>query len=177
MSSSVGTYFFDLDDIVSAMHYCDQAREAAQEARNTELASYALCNTSYIASWYGKVHTAIDSAAAAQSLAGKTDDVLLQACAAEKSASAYAADGQHKECMTEFDQALAGISLPAGRKSPESPAYYFHEGLIISKQSDCLLQLGKPAAAAVTASRGQIQPVEACDSTSSVNNSEGFFQL
>lgn len=153
MSSSVGTYFFDLDDIVSAMHYCDQAREAAQEARNTELASYALCNTSYIASWYGKVHTAIDSAAAAQSLAGKTDDVLLQACAAEKSASAYAADGQHKECMTEFDQALVGILLPAGRRPPESPAYYFHEGLIISKQSDCLLQLGKPAAAAVTASR------------------------
>ncbi|MGQ0776598.1 MAG: helix-turn-helix domain-containing protein [Pseudonocardiales bacterium] len=34
MSISVGFYFFDLNDAVSAMHYCEQAREAAQEARN-----------------------------------------------------------------------------------------------------------------------------------------------
>jgi hypothetical protein len=48
MSSSIATYFFDLDDAASAMHYSDQARAAAQEARNTELAIYALCNMSYI---------------------------------------------------------------------------------------------------------------------------------
>ncbi|MCA1607492.1 MAG: helix-turn-helix domain-containing protein, partial [Acidobacteria bacterium] len=41
MSSSIGTYFFDLEDPVSAMSYCDQAREVAQEARSTELAMYA----------------------------------------------------------------------------------------------------------------------------------------
>lgn len=51
MSSSIGTYLFDLDDPVSAMHCCDQARAAAQEARNTELASYALCMMSLFASW------------------------------------------------------------------------------------------------------------------------------
>jgi len=153
MSTSVGTYFFDLDDAASAMNYCDQAREAAQKARNTELAIYALCNMSYFASWQGKVHAGIDFAAAAQSLAGKTDDVLLQACAAERVASAYGFDGQYKECMTAFDQALAGLALPAGRRSPESPVYWVNEGFIASKQSECLLRLGNPAEAAMSAQK------------------------
>ncbi|MGQ0773084.1 MAG: hypothetical protein ACT4NY_01475 [Pseudonocardiales bacterium] len=50
MSSSIGIYFFDLEDPASAMHYCDQARAAAQEARNAELANYALCMMSHFAS-------------------------------------------------------------------------------------------------------------------------------
>ncbi|MGH8744565.1 MAG: hypothetical protein ACREUY_09845, partial [Burkholderiales bacterium] len=153
MSTSVATYFFDLDDAASAMHYFEQARESAQEARNTELAIYALCNMSYFASWHGKAHAGIDFAAAAQSLAGKTDDVLLQAYAAERVASAYGFDGQHMECMTAFDQALAGLAVPAGQKSPESPVYWVNEGFIASKQSECLLRLGNPVEAAISAQR------------------------
>ncbi len=154
MSSSIGTYFFDLDDPASAMYYCDQARAAAQDAHNTELAIYALCEMSYFASWQGKAHAGIDFAAAAQSLAGKTDDVLLKACAAERAGTAYAIDSQYKECMIEFDQALAGFALPADQRFPESPVYWCDEGLIASRQSDCLLRLGKPAEAAITAERG-----------------------
>ncbi len=154
MSSSIGSYFFDLDDVASAMHYKDQARETAQEARNIELAIYALCTMSYQASWHGKAHAGIDYAAAAQSLATKTDDPLLRACVAVEFAIAYAIDGQLKECMTEFDRALAGLALPAGQRSPESPVYWFHEGLVASHQSDCLLRLGKPAEAAASAERG-----------------------
>ncbi len=119
MSSSVGIYFFDLDDPASAMYYCDQAREAAQKTRNTELAIYALCMMSHFASRQGKAHAGIDFVAAAQSLAGKTDDVLLQVCIAERFASAYGIDGQYKESMTAFDRALAGLALPDGRRSPE----------------------------------------------------------
>jgi len=96
---------------------------------------------------------AAPGAAAAQSLAGKTDDVLLRACAAERAGTAEAIDGQYKECMTAFDQALVGLALPAGRRSPESPAYYFDEGVVASKQSDCLLRLGKPAEATASAER------------------------
>ncbi len=154
MSSSLGTYFFELEDAGSAMYYGDQAREAAQEARNTELATYALCMMSHFSSRQGKAHAGIDFAAAAQSLADKTDDVLLQVCAAERFASAYAIDGQYKECMTEFDRALAGLALPAGRRSPESPVYWFHEGLIASRQSESLLRFGKPAEAVASAERG-----------------------
>lgn len=154
MSSSIGTYFFDLDDPASAMHYYDQARATAHDAHNTELAIYALCEMSYFASWQGKAHAGIDFAAAAQNLAGKTDDVLLKACAAERAGTAYAIDGQYKECMIEFDRALAGFALPANQRFPESPVYWCDEGLIASRQSDCLLRLGKPAEAAACAERG-----------------------
>ena len=153
MSSSAGFYFFDLDDPASAMYYCDQAREAAQEARNSELAIYALCNMSYFASWQGKAHAGIDFAAAAQSLATKTDDPLLRVCAAERAGTAYAVDGQYIECMRYFNQAYAGLAA-AQDVPPTSPAYWYHEGLIASQQSDCLLRLGKPAEAATSASRG-----------------------
>lgn len=155
MSSSVGFYCFDLDDPDSAMRYCDQGRAAAHEARNTELAIYALCNMSYFASWQGKAHAGIDFAAAAQNLVGKTDDVLLQVCAAERAGTAYAIDGQYKDCMEEFDTARVGImSVGAGTVSPASPAYWYHEGLIASQQSDCLLRLGKPEEAVAKAREG-----------------------
>jgi transcriptional regulator with XRE-family HTH domain len=154
MSISVGYYFFDLNDVVSAMYYCDQARAAAQEARNTEIAVYALCNMSYFASWQGKAHAGIDFAAAAQSLAGKTDDSLWPVFAAERAGIAYAVDGQLKECMTELDRAQAGLAASAGRIPPESPVYWYHEGVIDSQKSYCLLRLGQPIAAAVSAHRG-----------------------
>ena len=153
MSSSIGTYFFDLEDPSHAMHYGDQARKAAQDARSTKLAAYALCMMSHFSSWQGKAHAGIDFAVAAQSMADKTDDVLLQVCAAERAASAYAVDGQHKECMAEFEGAFARLTLPASQRS-ESLVYWFHEGLIASKQSDCLLRLGKPAEAIAAAERG-----------------------
>ncbi len=153
MSSSIGTYFFDLDDPASATRYYDQARAAAQDAHNTELAIYALCEMSYFASWQGKAHAGIDFAAAAQNLAGKTDDVLLKACAAERAGTAYAIDGQYKECMTEFDRALVGFALPADQRFPESPVYWCDEGLIASRQSDCLLRLGRPVEAAACAEK------------------------
>jgi len=154
MSSSIGFYFFDLEDVASAMHYCDQARDAAQGAHNNELAIYALCNMSYFSSWQGKAHAGIDFAAAAQSLAGETDDVLLQACVAERAASAYAIDGQYKKSMAECDRALAGLALPVDQRNPESPAYWYYEGLIASQQSDCLLRLGRPAEAVASGERG-----------------------
>ncbi|MGH3836964.1 MAG: hypothetical protein ACRDSF_14890 [Pseudonocardiaceae bacterium] len=85
----------------------------------------------------------IDFATAAQSLAG--DDVLLQICAAERLGTAYAVDGQHKECMAEFERAQAGLESSPGQRSPEAPAYWYHEGLVAGQQSDCLLRLGKAA--------------------------------
>lgn len=154
MSTSIGSYFFELEDPANAMHFCDQAREAAHASRNPELGSYALCMMSYFSSWQRRAHAGIDFAAAAQSLAGKTNDVLLQVCAAERAASAYAVDGQYLESMREFDRALAGMTLPAGRRSPDSPAYWYHEGVIAIKQSECLLRLGEPVEAAASAERG-----------------------
>lgn len=153
MSSSAGDYFFDLNDLGSARYYYDQARAAAHEARNIELSIYALCSMSYAASSQGKAHTGIDLAAAAQSLADKTDDRLLRVCAAERAGTAYAIDGQYKPCMAEFEKAQDGFAS-AGDIPPESPAYYYHKGLLASHQSECLLRLEKPQEAATAASVG-----------------------
>lgn len=154
MSSSIGIYFSNLEDPASAMYYWDQARQAAQQARNTQLAIYALCMMSHFVSRQGKAHAGIDFAAAAQSLAPQTDDPLLHACIAVESAIAYAVDGQHKQSMTEFDQALTQLAAPSGYRSPTSPVYWLHEGLVASHQSDCLLRQGKPAQAAAAAEKG-----------------------
>ncbi|HKR48986.1 MAG TPA: helix-turn-helix transcriptional regulator [Pseudonocardiaceae bacterium] len=154
MSTSIGSYLFDLGDVAGAMYYCEQARAAAQEARNTALAIYTLCTMSFFASWQGKAHAAIDLTAAARSLTTKTDDHLLRACAAAECGVAYAVDGQYKEAMTAFDQASVRLALPAAQRSPESPVYWLHEGLVASRQGDCLIRLGKPVEAISAAERG-----------------------
>ncbi|MGH3796368.1 MAG: helix-turn-helix domain-containing protein [Pseudonocardiaceae bacterium] len=150
MSTSIGYYYFDLNDSDSAQGYWDQARAAAQDADNTELSIYALCEMSHAAYWQGKAHTAIDTAAAAQSLISKVDDPLMQVCVADKSAQAYAIDSQHRACMAELEKAQDGLAsareVPAG-----SPAYWYHEGLLASERSGCLLRLGKPQDAANSA--------------------------
>jgi tetratricopeptide (TPR) repeat protein len=153
MSSSVGDHCFDLNDLDSAGYYYDQARAAAHEARNTELSMYALCSMSYAASSQGKAHTSIDLAAAAQSLTGKTDDVLLQVCATERAGTAYAVDGQYESFVAEFDRAHDYL-VSARDAPPESPAYYYHEGLLASHRSECLLLLKRPDEAAMSARTG-----------------------
>jgi hypothetical protein len=152
MSCSVGDYCFDLNDLDSAGYYYGQARAAAH-ARDVGLSTYALCSMSYAASSQGKAHTGIDLAVAAQSLAGKTDDVLLQVCAAERAGTAYAVDGQYEPFVAEFDRAYDYL-IPAVDVSPESPAYYYHEGLLASHRSECLLLLKKPDEAAASARGG-----------------------
>ncbi|MGH3939314.1 MAG: hypothetical protein ACRDTG_11880 [Pseudonocardiaceae bacterium] len=154
MSSSIGLYCFDLDDAASAMHYCDEARAAAQEAKNVELAIYALSLMSHFAAWQGRVHAGIDYAAAAQSLTNKIDDVPLTIFAANKAAIAYAVSGQYKECMSECDRALARLHHRPTGNLPPSAVYWVNEGFIANTQSYCLLRLGKPKEAAATAERG-----------------------
>ncbi len=150
MSTSIGWYYFDLDDLESAMRHWDQARAAAQEAKNVEFSIYALGNMSYAASWHGKGHTAIDVAAAAQSLVSKTGDPLMRVCVATEAARACAIDGQHTACMIEYEKAQDALAS-AGQVSTESPAYWYHEGWLFGEKSDCLLQLGKPREAAAAA--------------------------
>ncbi|MGH3915828.1 MAG: helix-turn-helix domain-containing protein [Pseudonocardiaceae bacterium] len=153
MSNSIGFYFLELNDFGNAWHYYEKARGTAHDAGNIELGINALCGMSYTASWQGKAHTGIDLAAAAQSLAGKTDDALLRVSVADKVARAYATDGQYAACIAECELA-EDILLSAGPVSAESPAYWINEGLLASEKSDYLLRLGKPQEAIASASAG-----------------------
>lgn len=153
MSTSIGFYFFDLNVFDRAWHSFGKARAAAREAGNTELGIYALCHMSFASSWQGKVHTAIDTGAAAQNLLVKTGDPLMRVSVADEAAKAYAIDGQQMACMVELEKAhdsLASIEhVPA-----ESSVYWYSEGLLACEKSYCLLLLGKPQDAAVAASTG-----------------------
>jgi len=154
MSTSIGYCFFDgLNDPTSAAHYWDQARAAAQDAGNTELSIYALGEISHAAYWQGKVHTAIDTVAAARNLLSKTDDPLMQVYVANTAAQAYAIDGQYEASMTECEKAQDGLAS-VGHVPAESPAYWYHEGYLASEKSGCLLRLGKPQEAVASANNG-----------------------
>jgi tetratricopeptide (TPR) repeat protein len=153
MSSSVGDYLFDLNDLDSARYYYSEARAAAHEAHNTELSIYALCSMSYAACSQDTAYAGIDLAAAAQSLAAQTDDPFVRVCAAERAGTAYAVDGQYKPFKAAFDRAHDDL-ISAEDVPPESPAYYYHGGLLASHQSECLLRLKKPREALISASTG-----------------------
>ena len=155
MSTSIGYYFFDLNDLDSARYYCDQARVVAHEAGNTDLGIYALCEMSYFASWQGETSASIDLAAAAKNLLSKTDNPLMRVGVAQRAATAYATDGQHKVCMVELERAQDSL-MSAGQVSVESPLYFYNEGYFTSHRSECLLRLGKPQEAAVSASAGLV---------------------
>jgi tetratricopeptide (TPR) repeat protein/DNA-binding XRE family transcriptional regulator len=142
MSSSIGFYFLELNDFDNAWRYHDQARAAAHDADNFELGIYALCEMSYAASWQGKAHSGIDLAGAARSLVGRTGDPMMPVCVATQAARAYATDGQYKVCLGEFERAQETL-ISAGQARVESLAYWYHEGLIASEKSDCLLRLGR----------------------------------
>ncbi len=152
MLTSVGYYFFDLNDFDSARHYCDQARVAAHDAGNAELGIYALSEMSYIASAQNKVPATIDLAAAAQSLASKAEDLpLMRIYATQAAATAYAVDGQYRECMVECEKAEDGLASIG--QVPEL-GYFLNEGYLARMKSECLLRLGKPQEAAASASAG-----------------------
>ncbi|MDQ4032893.1 MAG: helix-turn-helix transcriptional regulator [Actinomycetota bacterium] len=153
MSTSIGYYFFDLNDLDNARYYCDQARAAAHDAGNTDLGIYALCEMSYFASWQSKTPASIDLVAAAESLLSKAEDPLMRVGAAQRAATAYATDGQYKACMVELERAQDSLAS-AGQVSAESPAYFYNKGYLTSHRSECLLRLGKPQEAIASASAG-----------------------
>jgi hypothetical protein len=78
----------------AARRYFEHARRAGHDARNPACAAYAAANASFAAFLRGETCTALD-AAAARSLAARTDDARLKALAELQAAGAYALDGQH----------------------------------------------------------------------------------
>lgn len=108
---------------------------------------------SYFACWRRDTHTGMDLVAAARNLAREAEDPLMQVVVAQRAATVYATDGQYNACMTEFEQAHNSLTS-TGSTSAESPAYFYSEGFLASKKSECLLRLGRPQEAAANARVG-----------------------
>jgi transcriptional regulator with XRE-family HTH domain len=151
MASTVGLYLVDMGQLEAAGRYFQHARKSAHDAANPAYAAYAAANTSLTARLRGDPPTALDAAAAARSLAARTNDLSLQAFAEQVAAGAYALDGQYRSCMISCDRAHHLLTSANGT-SPESPAYWVNHGLIDSHYSTLLALLGKPKQALDAAS-------------------------
>lgn len=156
MAASIGGYLVNMGHPDESRNYCEHARKAAHDASNPALAAYAAANTSFAAFERGDRPAALDSAAAARSLAARTDDHRLKALVEQTAASAYALDGQYGPSMTAYDRAHDFLTT-AGGSAPDSPAYWVHHGSIDSARSLLLSRLGKPQEALEAASTALAQ--------------------
>jgi len=134
MASSIGNYLLDLGDHDGAARYFRTARKAGHDARSPTCAAYAVGNMSQVAYLFGEAHTAMDTAAAARSLAARTDDPHLKALVEQRAADAYALDGQHGLCLAAYARAKEFLANDTG-SAPASPAYWVHEGWLDSRLS------------------------------------------
>ncbi|MGH3904121.1 MAG: helix-turn-helix domain-containing protein [Pseudonocardiaceae bacterium] len=143
IASTIGNYLLNMCHPKAAMGYLGRARKAGHDAGNPASAAYAAAFASRVAFLRGDTPTALDMAAAARSLAARTSDARLKALAEQMAAAAYALDGQYGPCLAACARAqefLAGANGP----TPDSPAYWLHEGSLDSLRSRFLCLLGKP---------------------------------
>ncbi|MGH3565590.1 MAG: helix-turn-helix domain-containing protein [Pseudonocardia sp.] len=151
MASAIGGYLLDQGDPDGAARYFRLARKAGHDARSPGCAAYAAANMSQVARLSGEAHTAMDTAAAARSLAARTDDPRLKALAEQRAADAYALDGDHGLCLAAHMRAKELVAGDSG-SAPASPAYWVHEGWLDSRLSVDLTTLNRPKGAVESAS-------------------------
>jgi hypothetical protein len=149
-----------------AIRYFTHARKAGHTAGNPACAAYAAANTSFTAFLLTDTPTALDTAAAACSLAARTNDPRLKALAEHMAAAAHALDGQYQPCMTACDRAQELLTNTNG-SAPESLAYWLTKGTLDSQRSIFLCYLNKPqqaldaALSARAAKQTSLRPVGA----------------
>jgi tetratricopeptide (TPR) repeat protein len=143
IASALGGYLVGMGHPDEGKGYFEHARKAAHDAGNPVCAAYAAANISFAAFERADIPTALDSAAAARSLAARTNDPRLKAFAEQMAASAYALDGQYVPSMTAYDRAHDFLTTAHGN-TPDSPAYWVHHGSIDSGRGRLLSRLGKP---------------------------------
>lgn len=143
MASFLGNCLVNMGHPGESSRYLGHARQAGHDAGNAACAAYAAAGASFAAFERGDTPTALDTAAAARSLAARTDDAQLKALAEAKAATAYALDGHYGPCMAACDRAHDFLTSAPG-SAPDSPAYWFHHGRIDSQRSRMLSLLGRP---------------------------------
>lgn len=139
---------------LEAMRYFGHARKAGHAAGNPAYAAYAAANASLTAFLRGDTPTALDTAAAARSLAARTKDGRLKALAEQMAAGAYALDGQYELCLSACARAEDFLANANGRAT-ESLAYWVHDGVLDRKRSEFLCLLNKPQQAVEAARDAQ----------------------
>ncbi|MGH3938692.1 MAG: helix-turn-helix domain-containing protein [Pseudonocardiaceae bacterium] len=145
ISSTIGTCLINMGCPHTAKDYFEHARRAGHEATHPASAAYAAANASFAAFLRRDTPTALDTAAAARSLATRTGDLQLKALAEQMAAAAYALDGQYNPCISATGRAHDLLATGnTNDNAPESPAYWVHHATINSQRSLFLCLLNKP---------------------------------
>jgi tetratricopeptide (TPR) repeat protein len=149
-SRSAGWMYLNSDDLGNAQSFYEEARVAAHEAQNTELASYVLCFMSGIGAQFGpgwaRSRVDIDHAVAAESWAQKTDNTRLKAFAATIVSRAFSVVEDNAECMRGLERAHSYLASFNGSRT-RVPGNFDEAGLM-SHRGQCLLRLGRHREAA-----------------------------
>jgi transcriptional regulator with XRE-family HTH domain/tetratricopeptide (TPR) repeat protein len=143
-----GWLFFNVDDFTSASHYHAQARAAAHQARDQQLAAFTLADMSHVDQWAGNRDSAVEHAVAAHTWLERTDNAPLKASVSDVLACAYAALGEYDTAMRQL--AYTEALLPACHEQVVSvvsnavaPFCTYSPALHISRRGRCLLKLGR----------------------------------
>ena len=153
LTQFVGWLCFNMGNYHHAQQYYDDARCAAHDADNVELATYVLCTMSHLATWQGKARVGIDHAIVAQSWAAKTDNPRAAAYAADVAARAYAADQQAVACRNALDVEQAAVAQITADAGEHSWWYFYDEAFFWATTSSCALHLRDPERALETVSK------------------------
>lgn len=147
ITSLLGWLCFNMGNCHSAQYYYEEARAAAHDARNTELATYILCAMSQLATAQGRPRVGIDHAAAAAVWAEESRSPLAQGYATEVATVAYAAANQPDSFRRKLDEEYAFLhSLRPDE--PRNPLWYFYdESSYWRTVGVCELTLQQPEAA------------------------------
>ncbi|WP_029926359.1 helix-turn-helix domain-containing protein [Nocardia otitidiscaviarum] len=148
-----GALAWDVGDHATAANRYADAREAAHEAEDNDLAAYMLCHMSQLSIWQRRPRTAIDHAVAARSWVTDTDDRRLRAYVNIRMADAAALGGQPTVALRALEDAerdLAGLDLC---HPSQSRAYFVGPGLLESYRGNVLANLGDSVAAAAASRR------------------------
>ncbi|MFC0042457.1 helix-turn-helix domain-containing protein [Actinomadura rayongensis] len=124
LADMIGCQFYDLGDYRTAQHYFEEARTAAHDAKNMELAAYVLCNMSQMATHQGKPRVGMDHAVAAQAWAAQIDSPAIRGYAYDVAAYAYATEQDARRTRYAHEQEFAEIQ--AMKAAPQELAAWWY---------------------------------------------------
>jgi tetratricopeptide (TPR) repeat protein len=153
LTQLIGWLCFNMGGYRSAQHYYDDARSAAHDAQNVELATYVLCTMSHLATWQGKARVGLDHAIVAQTWASQTGNPRAEAYAADVAARAFAADDQPDTCRRMLDTEQAAVAKITSDAADPLWWYFYDEAFFWATTSSCALQLRDPGTALETVSK------------------------
>lgn len=156
----IGCLAWDSGDDDRAFLAYSKARDLAHEAKNADVAAYALCHLAQLAVSNGTPRVAVDNSASAFTWARQSSDHHLRAYVAMRAAESAAINGLERDCLAYLDTADRELDGQGPLTPKESRAYFVNPGLLLSSRGNCLDVLGhhKRAAELAAQSATMISP-------------------